>query len=315
MRTWSYLTTRGNSLFRVGFFGTVARPLRSFSRAVLLVGLVCQASLGCPHDAQGRGLVRRQAGQSLTISPPNPKPLVGERLSFHGQWFGIPVGTGWIEVKEVVSLEGHQAYHIEAEGHSNDFLATFYPVHDVIHSYLSVETLQPLRFEKFQREGHYHAEEVVTFDYQRMVATCRSLLNQSVKETSLPPDVQDLISFFYWLRTHPFPTPPSSVGLSVYVDEKIYKLNVNLLESLWFELLHRGTFPCLLAEPVAAFKGILVRRGRVWVYVTSDERRIPLFIKIETPWGPITGVIDAESLGPIGAPASPVVVDTPALTR
>jgi hypothetical protein len=68
------------------------------------------------------------------------------------------------------------------------------------------------------------------------------------------------------------------------------------------ELLWRGTFPCLVVEPVARFKGVLVRRGRVWLYVSVDPQRIPLFVKISTPWGPITGAIDAESLQAVAQP-------------
>jgi len=220
---------------------------------------------------------------------------VGERLAFHGRWFGIPVGSGWIEVKAIVSLNGHRAYHIEAQGHSNEFLSTFYPIHDVVRSHLDVETLRPLRFEKVQREGHYRAEEIVTFDYDRLIASYRSLINQSTKEIPIPPDVHDIVSAFYWLRTHSVePTRP--IDLAVYSDEKIYRTQIRPIKTLWLELLWRGTFPCLMVEPVATFKGILVRRGRMWIYVSVDEFRIPLFVKISTPWGPITGIIDPGSL-------------------
>jgi len=233
---------------------------------------------------------------AIAIAPPLRQLRVGERLSFHGRWFGIPVGSGWIEVKGLVSLDGRPAYHIEAQGQSNDFLSTFYPVHDVVHSYLDAETLHPLQFEKYQREGHYRAEEIVTFDYERAIATYRSLLHHDVKkEISITPDVHDIVSAFYWLRMQPV-EPGRPITLSVYSDEKVYRTVINPLKTVTVELLWRGTFPCLMVEPQATFKGILVRRGRMWVYVSVDERRVPLFMKITTPWGPITGVIDPESL-------------------
>ena len=93
----------------------------------------------------------------VALAQPARQIRVGERFSFHGRWFGIPVGTGWIEVKELTSIDGRPAYHIEAQGHSNALLSTFYPIHDTLHSYVDAETLQPLRFEKYQREGHYRA--------------------------------------------------------------------------------------------------------------------------------------------------------------
>ncbi len=208
---------------------------------------------------------------------------------------GLPVGHGWIEVKEIVELEGRRAYHIEAQGRSNELLSTFYPIHDIVHSYLDVETLQPLRFEKHQREGHYRAEEVVTFDHGARRATYRSLLNQSVKEIELPADVQDLISALYWLRNQPLRFD-ETLTLNLYTDEKIYRTELDVRAPFLLELLKRGTFRCFEVEPRASFKGLLVKRGRLWAYVTADAHRLPLLVKATTPWGQMTAVLDESSI-------------------
>ena len=44
------------------------------------------------------------------------------------------------------------------------------------------------------------------------------------------------------------------------------------------ELLKRGTFRCVVVEPKASFKGLLV--------------------KATTPWGPMSAVLDEESIPP-----------------
>ncbi|MBI4353700.1 MAG: DUF3108 domain-containing protein [Candidatus Omnitrophica bacterium] len=239
--------------------------------------------------------ITEHASETISILPPLTQLQVGERVSFQGRWLGIPVGYGWIEVKELAELEGRSVYAVEAQIHSNDFLSTFYPVHDTLRSYLERDSLRPLRFEKYQREGHYRADEIVTFDYGRLIATYRSLLNQSVKEVPILPDVHDLLSAFYWLRTHSFDlTTPRS--LDIYSDEKIFHVNFTPQMTLRLELRRRGTFPCVLIEPSANFKGILIRRGRIWFYISADERRLPVYVRIATPWGPMTGVIDQTSL-------------------
>ena len=70
------------------------------------------------------------------------------------------------------------------------------------------------------------------------------------------------------------------------------------------ELLKRGTFSCFVVEPKASFKGLLVKRGRIWAYLTTDVRRLPLLVKATMPWGAMSAVLDEESLaGP--APATP----------
>ena len=208
---------------------------------------------------------------------------------------GIPVGSGWIEVKEIVEIAGRRAYYIEIQGHTNEVLSAFYPIHDAVHSYLDVETLQPLRFEKHQREGHYRSDEIVTFDHRAHRASYQSLLNGSTKEIPLPEAFQDLVSALYWFRAQPL-QPDQHLTLQLYTDEKIYQTVIQVKDVLPLELLKRGTFRCVVVEPKASFKGLLIKRGRLWAYVTADERRIPLLVKASTPWGQMSAVIDENSI-------------------
>lgn len=234
--------------------------------------------------------------------------MLGERLSFHGYWLGIPVGHGWVQVKERLELDGRPAYHIEAHGSSNDLLSAFYPIHDEVHSYLDAETLQPLRFEKHQREGHYRADEVVVFDQANAVAHFRSLLNGSEKEVPLPPHFQDLVSALYWFRSQPI-RPHETLTVDLYTDEKIYQTSIEIKPFLQLELLKRGTFSCVVVEPKASFKGLLVKRGRLWAYLTTDARRLPLLIQATTPWGPMSAVLDQESIEQQSGATRPVASD------
>jgi hypothetical protein len=263
---------------------------------IVAVVLAIGGSLACSEPLWGREpATDSNPSLPITVSAPRSQPVLGERLSFHGRWLAIPVGYGWLEVKDIVELEGRRAYHIEAQGHSNELLSAFYPIHDVVHSYLDVETLRPLRFEKSQREGRYRADEVVTFDHAKRIASYRSLLNGSVKEIPLPDQFQDLISALYWFRAQPF-RPDEALTVDLYTDEKIYQTEVLVKPPILLELLKRGTFPCLVVEPKTSFKGLLVKRGRLWAYLTADEHRLPLLVKATTPWGPMSAVLDESSL-------------------
>lgn len=223
------------------------------------------------------------------------QPILGERLEFQGRWLGIPVGYGWIEVKEIVTINGRSAYHIEAQGHTNKVISKFYPIHDIVHSYLDTESLMPLVFEKDQKEGSYRAKERVTFDHDRSIAIYKSLLNESRKEISLPDNFHDLISVLYWFRSLPL-TPGNLITANLYSDEKIYETEIHIGDITELELLKRGTFSCIRVEPKARFKGFMVKRGRIWAYLTADDRRLPLLIKITTPWGPMSAILAQESV-------------------
>lgn len=276
MRIWNFLITLGNKL-----------------AAVFLSSLVIFSYPLCVPAADD---VAERKDASIVLEPPVTHPRAGERLGFHGRWFGIPVGHGFIEVKEqLIEFDGRKAYHIHAEGRTNDVLSTFYPIEDKVDSYLDAETLRPLRFEKHQREGHYRADEEVVFDYQARKATYHSLLNGSVKEIPLPEEFQDLISALYWFRSQPL-KPGQDLNVNIYTDEKIFETVILVKSPAVLELRKRGSFPAIVVEPKAKFKGFLVKRGRIWAYLTADSRRLPVYIKASTPWGAMSVVLDQESI-------------------
>ena len=271
-----------------------ARP-RGFMRPVLILGaFLCAPASGFAADTSDEP--RAQTVDAISVEAPMQHPRLGERLGFHGRWFGIPVGYGAVEVaKEFVEISGRKAYHIKAEVHTNEVLSAFYPIHDVVDSYLDAETLQPLKFEKHQHEGNYRADEIVLFDYATKTATYESLLNKSVKKIPLPDEFQDIISAIYWFRSQAV-TPNKALNLAIYTDEKIYETQILIKKPMVLELRKRGTFPCLVVEPKPHFKGLLVKRGRIWAYLTADKRRLPLFVKATTPWGAMSAVLDLDSL-------------------
>ncbi len=297
MNRWVWTTTPGkSSRFAITSSSIHVRlaALIKARRAVIVGFVVSQLFLlGLPLSVVAQATA--DTSTTETIEPPETQPILGERLEFQGRWMGIPVGYGWIEVKELTEVDGRQVYHIEAQGHSNEVLSTFYPIHDVVHSYLDAKTLKPLRFEKYQREGRYRADEIVTFNYATSTAMYHSLLNQSTKDIPLTADVQDLASMLYWFRAQPV-QPNSTVVATIYTDEKLYVTRIHVKQVVSLELLKRGTFPCVIVEPTASFKGLLIKRGRIWAYFTTDPSRLPLLVKATTPWGPMSAVLEPKSL-------------------
>lgn len=238
----------------------------------------------------------------IVIAPPLRTLRVGERLQYQARWMGIPVGWGAIEVREIVNLNGRQVFHLVGEAHSNAWLSKFYPLHDTVHSYLDVQDLHPLRFEKSQREGHYRSEEAVTFDHTNGVATYESFVNREIKEflheavkrVPIPPHTQDPLSAFFVLRLQPV-TIGTPLLVDIYSDEKYFHTEIKVLKTLTLELRRLGVFPVVQIEPVARFKGLLVKRGRVDMYLTADSARVPVLIQLWTPWGLVTGTIDRDT--------------------
>lgn len=221
-------------------------------------------------------------------------PKIGEKLAYRGYWFGIPVGEGYIEVAER-DHEGKAAIQITAHGKSTELISTFYPIEDRMDILLEPNSLFPILFEKNQSEGDYRAHERVSFDLSAGEAHYESLLNGSTKQFSVEPPFYELVSSLYWFRNLDM-QPGNAYETRLYTDEKVYDTRIDIKRKECLELLKRGSFPAIVVEPEAKFKGLLVKRGRIWAYFSDDRYRIPLLIKATTPWGTMSAVIKEESI-------------------
>ncbi|MBI4435918.1 MAG: DUF3108 domain-containing protein [Candidatus Omnitrophica bacterium] len=240
------------------------------------------------------GKLRQTKALTQEMQVPEKKFRVGETLDYDVNWMGLNVGSGRLEVREVTTYQDHQVYHLVVSARSNRFLSTFYPVEDEIHSYVDVETLTPYRFEKRQREGRYRAHEEMVYDPTSRKATYRSFLNNSTKEMEIPPSVQDSLSTLFYFRTLPLETG-QSVFIDVNADEKNWRLEVKVLKAGLLKLFGKKEVPALLVEPLAQFHGVFIRKGRMWIWFSLDQKRTPLYMKARVPFGIIEVVLKKES--------------------
>ncbi|MBI3252960.1 MAG: DUF3108 domain-containing protein [Candidatus Omnitrophica bacterium] len=219
-----------------------------------------------------------------------PALKVGERLEFGVSWMGIPVGTGTLEVKEKIEVRGRPAIHLVATARTNDFLSKIYPVSDEIHSFVDAEKWRSLEFRKKLKEGRYRADERIVFDYEKRKGFYESFLNGGKKEMDIPASVQDLLSAFYAFRMKPVKTG-DRVHMEVNSEEKNWDLELDVLSREVKELRGGRVMETFKVEPRTRLKGALQARGRAWVYFTADEKKLPVWVTLQTPFGPIVGVL------------------------
>ncbi len=229
--------------------------------------------------------------EPVLLAKPSGGLVVGERLYFEVSWMGANVGYGEIEVKEKVTVNGREAYHIAAVAKTNDFLSKIYPVHDEAHSWVDAETFYSLKFRKTLSEGRYRADEETEFDTDRKKGRYLSHKDGTRKEFEIGGFVHDIVSAFYWFRGQDTP-PGSSARTVVSSEEKDWELEVQALGLERKAIRDMGSVGTIRVEPKTRLKGALYNRGRVWVYFTSDSRRVPVWFHFKTPFGPVNGVLN-----------------------
>ena len=214
---------------------------------------------------------------------------VGEKLTYDVSWMGIPVGVGEVEIYEKVREGSREIYRVRAIAKTNEVLSKLYPVEDRVESDFDAEDFHSVRFRKKLSEGRYRADEETVFDPAAGKGHYKSLLNGEKKEFSAASGVMDIVSAFYAFRTRAV-KPGGKVDLKVSSEESDWNVEIDVL-SLEHKEMKQGAVDVLVTEPKTRLKGILYRRGRVWIHFSADEKRVPILIQFKTPFGPIVGVL------------------------
>lgn len=224
------------------------------------------------------------------LPPPIATLTLGESFVFDVFWMGVHVGTGSLEVKEKVTVLGREAYHVVAIARTNEFLSKIYPIVDEAHTYMEADSLYSLEFRKNLSEGSYRADEKVTYDYEKKKAYYESLLNGTKSQMDITSKVHDFLSAFYWFRLQ-----VTQVGEKhhtvLHNKGKNYDLEIDVQRREKKELKGGVVIDTIVVEPKTRLKDVLYRRGRAWVYFTADEKRMPVWVTISTPFGPVVGVL------------------------
>ncbi len=206
---------------------------------------------------------------------------VGEELVYGIYWSAVPVGESRVTT-EWIEEEGQRLLRIVIRTRTNKVLSAIYPVDDQIESVIEPERFLPLRFTVNMKQGRNRYHETTTFDWERNEAQWVSHLNGRTKSFPLEPETRDIPSLMYWMRQFALEVGEKR-SLRVMADEKIYDLELQVTDVERIRLDRYGRLSCLKVEPKAEFRGIVVRKGRMWIWVSRDPRRLATQISVEVP--------------------------------
>ncbi|HXX64107.1 MAG TPA: DUF3108 domain-containing protein [Bacteroidota bacterium] len=213
---------------------------------------------------------------------------VGERLVFDVNYGFITAGEAVMQVAGYDTVEGRQCFRIEFQVNSLPSFSWIYRVEDRYLTYIDVETIAPWKFEQHVREGSYKRDFTAEFDQVHNVA------KTSEGTYPIPPYVHDILSAFYYART--IDLAPLKVGdlilLSNFYKDKAYDLAVKVLGRQELEVA-AGTFNTVVVEPLVKEGGLFKSEGRIVIWLTDDERKIPIRVNTKV----VVGSIDTELRG------------------
>ncbi len=220
---------------------------------------------------------------------------VGEELYYKIYWGFMPVGMTKVTT-EMVQSNGVDLVYIKYRTRSNKVIAKIYPVDDLIEALIEPNTFRPVKFVKNLKEGRHRNHEVTTFDYEQKIAKWKSLTKNKESEYAIEDDTRDLVTFMYFMRAKEFEIGKEE-EFKVMADEKIYELFVKAEKKEKVVLDLFGEVDSIKLVPEAKFEGLFVRKGKMSVWVSDDDRRLCTKMEAEIPVANIK-VLLCEVYGP-----------------
>lgn len=237
---------------------------------------------------------------SVWIAKADPAPVATERPPPPDIEFPFPVGEkltytiywGWIAVGESVATTewvwGQERWRLRIRflTTSNGVLSALYPVDDLVETLVDPETLRPLVFHMNLNQGDRHRHETTRFDWDNLQAHYirkREDREDEVKTYPIRPDTRDIVSFMYFMRTEAF-EPDSTYEFEVMSDEKLYDLTVKIRDEERIRLDTYGRVPSLRMDPIAEFQGMVNRRGKMRVWLSTGGRQLLTKVFVDTPF-------------------------------
>ncbi len=220
---------------------------------------------------------------------------LGEKLVFDVRYGFITAGQAGLEIlPEPVTYRGARCYHIHTWARSSRSFSRIFKVEDGVHAYMDSQGIFSWYFQKSLNEGSYHDTKIVDYDHENGRAYLSD--DGAPSDTSeIPPYVQNIITALYYTRLLPL-----EVGKSFHVEthdiRMTYPLKINVLEYETIKV-PAGTFNCYKLEPTLESEGIFKQKGRIFIWLTDDQYRMPVMMRSEVLIGAISADLREFSRG------------------
>ena len=222
----------------------------------------------------------------------------GEKLTFELRWSVVRAGEAVVEVLPIETVNGEDAYHFLMTVKSTPFVDLFYKVRDRIDSYCDVGMNKSLLFMKKQREGRSKRDVLVIFDWEKHQAQY-SNFGKKRKPISIVPGTFDPYAAFYftrlfdWEKGSEIERPVTDGKKNIIGKARMIKRETITVPS--------GTYDTFLIEPDIEHVGGVFEKSedaKIELWVTADERRIPVRLKSKVVVGSFVGeLISVEGTG------------------
>ena len=236
---------------------------------------------------------------------------VGEYLKFNIKYGFIHAGSATMQVVKRYNYLNNDCFLIKTTARSARGFEWIFKVRDTVTTTFDANKFHSLKFVKKLREGSYYYDLITEYDqingkayvertrYYDREAT--RIKKQKFLELNIPFGTLDILSSFYKIRLHELEVN-KPIFLTNHDNKKIYELQVDVLKKEIIEV-PAGKFKCIKIEPRLKGEAIFKQKGRLWVWLTDDQYKIPVKMDSKVIVGSISTELKSIKNGPANIPA------------
>lgn len=217
-------------------------------------------------------------------SLPNEAFTVGEKLNYEIRWTIVTAGEATMEVLGPVEVSGRKAYHLFSSAKSVPRMDAFFKVRTTNESWMDMESLCSLAFEKHAREGKYSKDQRIHYDQTQHLA-----YEVGIGTFPMASFVQDVLSSLYYIRAQRLPEK-GTVKLDVNTGKNNWRMEVIIHKKEKVKV-PAGVFQTILVEPTKFGDGPFKRSGKLFVWLTDDVKKIPVKMRAKVAVGDISALL------------------------
>ncbi|MFH2138893.1 MAG: DUF3108 domain-containing protein [Candidatus Omnitrophota bacterium] len=226
------------------------------------------------------------------VVPPQGYLKVGETFHYKVGWLSLDVGSASLSVKEKQVMDGREVYVVYLTTSTNKFFSFFYNVKGEVFSYIDAVTLKPVKHDSETIINKKTVFKKITYDFKKNIAYSED--KKGHHEITIPDGVLDPLGVFYYFSLKPF-VVNQPIEFVINGGKKNFPVTV-FVKTIKTIKIPAGIFDAFLVEPTLdserQFDEILNAQGRMRIWFSADERRIPLMITLKVPVGTAKAILN-----------------------
>ena len=272
----------------------MSRTWRALVWAVLMFPLLA--------SGEGSPLSGKSPGTAVPVYQPRHYPFDGgEKATYYASWNGI-LSVATAEIYTTPQwIEGKKFYNVRVEARTSKLLDFIWKMRDTITSTMEAQGLTPSRFTFSQRENRKVIDTVAHFDHRTKRWSVRRDEKRKVKqyEFDQPMNTLDPITAIYLARSQDFKVG-DHLFFHIFGGKYRYLLDLEVERRETIRT-RSGSFEAFKIVPRiknVEKEGYAQRLNEAAIWISADERRIPLMMSSKIVFGSIyMEMIPEESAG------------------